>query len=58
MGLLLFLCISGFLILFMVNNNVSVMVSSPLALILVAVILVADIYLVRSLVRDWWRRQS
>jgi hypothetical protein len=58
MGILLFVCISGFLILFLVNNDVSIMVSSPLAMIMVAVILVADIYLVRSLVRDWWHRES
>jgi hypothetical protein len=58
MGILLFICISAFLILFVVNNELSVMVSSPLALILVAVILVADFYLLRSLVRDWWPRQE
>jgi len=58
MGILLFICISAFLILFLVNNEPSVMVSSPLALVLVAVILVADIYLLRSLVRDWWPRQE
>ncbi|HXH12254.1 MAG TPA: hypothetical protein VNP04_21120 [Alphaproteobacteria bacterium] len=58
MGILLFICISAFLILFIVNNEPSVMVSSPLALVLVAVILVADIYLLRSLVRDWWPRQE
>ena len=58
MGILLFICISAFLILFIVNNEPSVMVSSPLALVLVAVILVSDIYLLRSLVRDWWPRQE
>lgn len=58
MGILLFICISAFLILFVINNELSVMVSSPLALILMAVILVADIYLLRSLVRDWWPSQE
>lgn len=54
MGLLLFICISAFLVLFVVNNEVSVIVSSPLALILVGLTLVANLYLLRSLLRDWW----
>jgi hypothetical protein len=57
MGILLFICISAFLVLFVVNNRVSAMASSPLALLLVAMILVADIYLLRALVRDWWPKR-
>jgi hypothetical protein len=58
MGLLLFICISAFLILFVANNDVSVMVASPLALIIVALTLVADLYLLRSLLRDRWPRRE
>ena len=58
MGILLFICISAFLILFVVNNDVSVIVASPLALIMVALTLVANLYLLRSLVRDWWSKQE
>jgi hypothetical protein len=53
MGALLFLCISTFLVLFVVNNDVTVMLSSPIALSMMGVMLVADLYLLRSLVRDW-----
>ena len=56
MGILLFIGISAFLILFVVNNDVSVIVASPLALIMVALTLVANLYLLRSLVRDWWSK--
>lgn len=54
MGMLLFICLSAFLVLFVVNNELSVIVSSPLALILVGLTLVANLYLLRSLLRDWW----
>jgi hypothetical protein len=53
MGALLFLCISVFLVLFMVNNDIAVVLSSPIALCMMGVMLVADLYLLRSLVRDW-----
>jgi hypothetical protein len=58
MGLLLFICISGFLLLFVINNDVSVMLGSPLALLLAAGTLVADLYLLRSLIRDWWPQRD
>jgi hypothetical protein len=55
MGALLFLCISTFLVLFVVNNEVTAVLSSPIALSMMGVMLVADLYLLRSLVRDWTR---
>ena len=55
MGALLFLCISTFLVLFVVNNEVTVVLSSPIALTMMGVMLVADLYLLRSLLRDWTR---
>jgi hypothetical protein len=55
MGALLFLCISTFLVLFVVNNDVAVVLSSPIALAMMGVMLVADLYLLRSLLRDWTR---
>jgi hypothetical protein len=55
MGALLFLCISTFLVLFVVNNDVTVVLSSPIALTMVGIMLVADLYLLRSLLRDWTR---
>jgi hypothetical protein len=55
MGALLLLCISTFLVLFVVNNDVAVVLSSPIALAMVGVMLVADLYLLRSLLRDWMR---
>ena len=55
MGVLLFLCISTFLVLFVVNNDVTVVLSSPIALTMMGVMLVADLYLLRSLLRDWTR---
>jgi hypothetical protein len=58
MGILLFLCVTAFLGLFFVNNEVQVILSSPVALGMVAVTLVADLYLLRSLVRDWARKRD
>jgi hypothetical protein len=58
MGTLLFVCISAFLILFVVNNDVAVIAASPLALIMAALTLVANFYLLRSLVRDWWTKRE
>lgn len=55
MGLLLFLCVTAFLGLFFVNNEAEVILSSPMALGIVAVIAVADLYLLRALLRDWTR---
>jgi hypothetical protein len=56
MGVLLFVCISAFLVLFVANNDAEVVFSSPIALGMVAVTIVADLYLLRSLVRDWRRK--
>jgi hypothetical protein len=53
MGVLLFVCISAFLVLFVANNTAEVVLSSPIALGMVAVTIVADLYLLRSLLRDW-----
>ena len=58
MGVVLFLCISAFLVLFAVNNEVQVVVSSPMALAMVIVIAIGDLYLLRSLVRDWARKRA
>ena len=58
MGVLLFVCLSAFLILFAVNNEAEVVLSSPMALGMVAVTTVADLYLLRSLVRDWLRKRA
>jgi hypothetical protein len=55
MGALLFLCISTFMVLFVGNNEVTVVLSSPIALTMMGVMLVADLYLLRSLLRDWTR---
>jgi hypothetical protein len=57
MGILLFICITVFLLLFMVNNEAQVVLSSPMALGLVIAITVADLYLLRSLTRDWTRKR-
>lgn len=57
MGVLLFICLSAFLILFAVNNEAEVVLSSPMALGMVVVMMVADLYLLRSLVRDWLRKR-
>jgi hypothetical protein len=40
------------------NNEAEVVLSSPLALGMVAVTLVADLYLLRSLVREWTRKHE
>jgi hypothetical protein len=58
MGVLLFLCISAFLVLFAVNNDLEVVLSSPIAVSMVVLTLVADVYLLRSLVRDWTRKRQ
>ena len=58
MSVLLFLCISFFLVLFVVNNELAVMLTSPLALVLGAMAVAADVYLLRSLVRDWLRQRE
>jgi hypothetical protein len=58
MGLLLFICLSAFLILFAINNEAEVVLSSPMALGMVVVTTVADLYLLRSLVRDWLRKRE
>lgn len=58
MGVLLFLCISGFLVLFVRNNKADVMLVSPLALLMVAMAVVADLYLLYSLLRDWFRQRE
>jgi hypothetical protein len=58
MGILLFVCISAFLVLFVVNNRAAAMLASPLALGMAAVMLVAALYLLRSLVRDWQRKRE
>lgn len=56
MGVLLWAAISFFLVLFVVNNEPGVMLASPLALGMVAVATAADLYLLRSLIRDWIRK--
>jgi hypothetical protein len=58
MGVLLFVCISAFLVLFAVNNEVQVVLSSPVALGMVAVTIVADLYLLRSLLRERTRKHE
>jgi hypothetical protein len=58
MGLLLCLCVTAFLGLFLINNEAAVVLSSPMALGLMAVTLVADLYLLRALVRDWTRKRD
>jgi hypothetical protein len=58
MGILLFVCISAFLALFAVNNRVDAVLSSPIALGMIVVIIVADLYLLRSLLRDWMRKRE
>jgi hypothetical protein len=58
MGILLFVCISAFLVLFAVNNEVQVVLSSPVALGMVAVTIVADLYLLRSLLRERTRKHE
>jgi hypothetical protein len=58
MGILLFICISAFLVLFVVNNDVEVILSSPMALSMVVVTIIADLYLLRSLLRDRGRKRQ
>jgi amino acid permease len=58
MSILLFICIAAFLLLFAVNNAAEVVLSSPMALGMVAVITVAALYLLRSLTRDWTRKRK
>jgi hypothetical protein len=58
MGILLFVCITAFLVLFAVNNQAEVVLASPMALGLVIVMTVAALYLLRSLTRDWTRRRK
>jgi hypothetical protein len=58
MGILLCICISAFLVLFVVNNDVEVVLSSPMALSIVFVTIIADVYLLRSLLRDWGRKRQ
>ena len=58
MGVLLFVCLSAFLVLFAVNNQVQVVLSSPVALGMVIATLVADLYLLQSLVREWTRKHE
>jgi hypothetical protein len=57
MGLVLFICLSAFLILFAANNEMAAVLSSPLALLMVAGMLAADLYLLRSLLREWSRKR-
>jgi hypothetical protein len=58
MGVLLFVCLSAFLVLFAVNNDAEVVLSNPMALGMVVVTTVADLYLLRSLLRDWRRKRE
>ena len=58
MGILLFICIAVFLLLFAVNNEAEVVLSSPTALGLVIMMTVAALYLLRSLTRDWTRKRK
>jgi hypothetical protein len=58
MGVLLFVCISAFLALFTVNNDMQVVLSSPMAVGMVVITVAADLYLLRSLVRDWTRKRG
>jgi hypothetical protein len=58
MGVLLFVCLSAFLVLFAVNNQAQAVLSSPVALGMVIATLVADLYLLQSLVREWTRKHE
>ena len=58
MGVLLFVCLSAFLVLFAVNNQAQVVLSSPVAIGMVIATLVADLYLLQSLVREWTRKHE
>jgi hypothetical protein len=58
MGVLLFVCLSAFLVLFAVNNQAQVVLSSPVAVAMVIATLAADLYLLHALVRDWTRKHE
>ena len=58
MGVLLFVCITTFLALFAANNQVEVVLASPMALAMIVVTIAADLYLLRSLLRDWTRKRQ
>jgi di/tricarboxylate transporter len=58
MGILLCVCLSAFLVLFAVNNQAQVVLSSPVAIGMVIATLVADLYLLQSLVREWTRKHE
>jgi hypothetical protein len=58
MGVLLCICLSAFLVLFAVNNEAQVVLSSPVAVGMVIATLVADLYLLQSLVREWTRKHD
>jgi hypothetical protein len=58
MGILLFVCLSAFLVLFAVNNQVQVVLSSPVAIGMATATLVADLYLLQSLLREWTRKHE
>jgi di/tricarboxylate transporter len=58
MGILLCVCLSAFLVLFAVNNQAQVVLSSPVAIGMIIATLVADLYLLQSLVREWTRKHE
>jgi hypothetical protein len=58
MGILLCVCLSAFLILFAVNNPAQAVLSSPVAITMVIATLVADVYLLQSLLREWTRKHE
>ncbi|HSF31283.1 MAG TPA: hypothetical protein VLK82_12545 [Candidatus Tectomicrobia bacterium] len=58
MGVLLFVCITAFLVLFVANNQIEVVLASPMAMAMIVVTIVADLYLLRSLLRDWARKRQ
>jgi hypothetical protein len=45
-------------VLFVANNDLAVVLASPLALGLIVAAIVADLYLLRSLWRDWARKRQ
>jgi hypothetical protein len=58
MGVLLFVCLAAFLLLFAVNNEIEAVLASPMALGMVIVLTAAALYLLRSLTRDWTRKRK
>jgi hypothetical protein len=58
MGVLLCVCLSAFLVLFAVNNQAQAVLASPVALGMVIATLVADLYLLQSLLREWTRKHE